>query len=146
MYWHTYVHIVYGHRVYPAFLISLCTNIFQFTINFCWNNIYNKLNYSTVLTTVLNTQIKRSNIKYEIQKKKRKKEMRRSLKHCNIKSVSCIMSTLLVLYLIFSSGYHKYEIDGIIRNTRPEDVWNFVADFNKMKLLNPTMYVIILAI
>ncbi|XP_023301647.2 uncharacterized protein LOC111683776 [Lucilia cuprina] len=65
--------------------------------------------------------------------------MKRPLKRCNIKSASLVFSVLLVLYLVFSSGYHKYEIDGVIKNSRPEDVWNYVADFSKMRLLNPTI-------
>lgn len=65
--------------------------------------------------------------------------MKRPTKRCNIKSASLIVSILVVVYLIFSSGYHKYEIDGVIKHTRPEDVWNYVADFSKMRLLNPTM-------
>jgi len=45
-----------------------------------------------------------------------------------------------MLYVfVFSGGYHKYQIDGVIGNTRPERVWEYVADFNKMRLLNPTM-------
>ncbi|XP_037821957.1 uncharacterized protein LOC119610700 [Lucilia sericata] len=65
--------------------------------------------------------------------------MKRPLKRCNIKSTSLVISVLLLLYLVFSSGYHKYEIDGVIKNSRPEDVWNYVADFSKMRLLNPTI-------
>lgn len=65
--------------------------------------------------------------------------MKRPLKRCNIKIASLAVIILLVLYVIFSSGYHKYEIDGVIKNSKPEDVWNYVADFSKMKLLNPTM-------
>lgn len=65
--------------------------------------------------------------------------MKRPSKRCNIKSVSLVFSILLVLYLVFSSGYHTYEIDGVIKNSKPEDVWNYVADFSKMRLLNPTM-------
>lgn len=59
----------------------------------------------------------------------------------SLKKASILISILVVLYVILSSGYHKYEIDGIIKNSKPEDVWGFVADFSKMKLLNPTMYV-----
>lgn len=65
--------------------------------------------------------------------------MIRPMKRCNIKSASIAVTLLLGIYLIFSSGYHKYEIDGVIENTKPEDVWNYVADFGKMRLLNPTM-------
>lgn len=48
---------------------------------------------------------------------------------------------LLGMYVVFSASYNKYEIDGTVRNASPEKVWDFVADFNNMKLLNPTMWV-----
>ncbi|KAH8239958.1 hypothetical protein KR032_009823, partial [Drosophila birchii] len=58
----------------------------------------------------------------------------------NIKRVSLLLSTALLLYVfVFSSGYHKYQIEGIIGRTQPEKVWEYVADFNKMRLLNPTI-------
>ncbi|KAH8371240.1 hypothetical protein KR093_006708, partial [Drosophila rubida] len=58
----------------------------------------------------------------------------------NIKRVSVLLCAVLVLYVfVFSGGYHKYQIDGVIGNTRPERVWEYVADFNKMRLLNPTI-------
>lgn len=46
---------------------------------------------------------------------------------------------LLIFYLIFSASRNTYESDVIIRNTKPELVWEYVADFHKMHLLNPTM-------
>lgn len=46
----------------------------------------------------------------------------------------------IVLYLILSAKYNKFTAEIVIKNQKPEDVWNFVADFSKMKLLNPTMY------
>lgn len=64
----------------------------------------------------------------------------RNVGRWNIKRVSLISTALLLLYVfVFSSGYHKYQIDGVIGNTRPERVWEYVADFSKMRLLNPTM-------
>lgn len=64
----------------------------------------------------------------------------RSMRKWNIKRVSVIFTTLLLLYVfVFSGGYHKYQIDGVIAHTRPEMVWEYVADFSKMRLLNPTM-------
>lgn len=59
----------------------------------------------------------------------------------NIKNISVAVVILLGIYLVFSSGYHDYKSDGIIKNTKPEEVWNYVADFSKMRLLNPSMYV-----
>lgn len=64
----------------------------------------------------------------------------RSKRLWNIKRVSVIIAVLVLLYVfVFSSGYQKYQIDGVIANTRPETVWEYVADFSKMRLLNPTM-------
>lgn len=64
----------------------------------------------------------------------------RNMGRWNIKRVSLIFTALLLLYVfVFSRGYHKYQIDGVIGNTRPERVWEYVADFSKMRLLNPTM-------
>lgn len=57
----------------------------------------------------------------------------------NIKRLSIVFIALLGLYVIFSASNNKYEVDAIIKYTKPEKVWEFVADFSKMKLLNPTM-------
>ncbi|XP_063695806.1 uncharacterized protein LOC134827166 [Culicoides brevitarsis] len=45
----------------------------------------------------------------------------------------------IVFYLILSAKYNKFQAETVIKNHKPEDVWNFVADFSKMKLLNPTI-------
>ncbi|XP_055625103.1 uncharacterized protein LOC129767879 [Toxorhynchites rutilus septentrionalis] len=45
----------------------------------------------------------------------------------------------LGLYYFLSSSYTKYQIDSIIQRTKPEDVWEYVADFSKMMKLNPTI-------
>ncbi|KAH8314655.1 hypothetical protein KR074_006497, partial [Drosophila pseudoananassae] len=64
----------------------------------------------------------------------------RSAQRWNIKRASVILSAALLLYVfVFSSGYHKYQIEGIIERAQPEKVWEYVADFNKMRLLNPTI-------
>jgi len=57
----------------------------------------------------------------------------------NKKRVILFVLSLLILYTIFSSGYNKYQLDASFKNTKPEEVWEFVADFSKMRLLNPTM-------
>lgn len=57
----------------------------------------------------------------------------------NKKRTFIVIAFLLVIYVAFSSTYNKYEIDGTIPNTKPEHVWEFVADFSKMRKLNPTM-------
>uniref|UniRef100_U5ES57 Putative conserved secreted protein n=1 Tax=Corethrella appendiculata TaxID=1370023 RepID=U5ES57_9DIPT len=46
---------------------------------------------------------------------------------------------LIVLYYVISSSYTKYEIDATIPDTKPEDVWEYLSDFSKMKILNPTI-------
>lgn len=52
----------------------------------------------------------------------------------------CILgAALLVLYWIFSASRNTYEAEVTIKNTKPEFVWEYVADFHKMHLLNPTM-------
>lgn len=45
----------------------------------------------------------------------------------------------LVFYLVFSASNNRYEADVTIKNVDPKVVWDFVADFSKMRLLNPTM-------
>ncbi|XP_049291091.1 uncharacterized protein LOC125768027 [Anopheles funestus] len=49
------------------------------------------------------------------------------------------VTIVIVLYYFLSSSYQKYHISTIIPNTKPEDVWEFVADFSRMKKLNPTI-------
>lgn len=46
---------------------------------------------------------------------------------------------LLLLYWIFSASRNTYKAEVIIKNTKPEHVWEYVADFHEMRLLNPTM-------
>lgn len=51
------------------------------------------------------------------------------------------ITIVLVVYYFLSASYQPYQISTIIPRTKPEDVWEFVADFSRMKKLNPTMYV-----
>jgi hypothetical protein len=47
---------------------------------------------------------------------------------------------LLLAYLFYSSSrYQTYEHSEVIKNAKPIAVWEFVADFSKMKQLNPTI-------
>lgn len=55
------------------------------------------------------------------------------------RKLAVIVVCSVVLYYILSSSYSKYQIDTIIHRTKPEAVWEYVADFSKMKKLNPTM-------
>ncbi|XP_037930793.1 uncharacterized protein LOC119665635 [Teleopsis dalmanni] len=61
------------------------------------------------------------------------------LRRWNIKKLSIAGIACLVVYFIFSSHFHKYNIDAVISDTHPEEVWEYVADFSKMRLLNPTI-------
>ncbi|XP_035786724.1 uncharacterized protein LOC118463899 [Anopheles albimanus] len=45
----------------------------------------------------------------------------------------------IALYFFLSSGYREYELSGVVPHTKPEDVWDFLADFSHMKRLNPTI-------
>lgn len=57
----------------------------------------------------------------------------------NRKRIIFAIAILLLIFVMLSCRYHRYEIDATLRNTKPEDVWEFVADFSKMRKLNPTM-------
>jgi len=46
---------------------------------------------------------------------------------------------ILVFYLIFSASNNRYEADVTIKKADPKAVWDFVADFSKMRVLNPTI-------
>lgn len=60
-------------------------------------------------------------------------------RHWNKRRLITVFCAILALFVIFSASNNAYESDVTIRNTRPEIVWEYVADFQKMKLLNPTM-------
>lgn len=50
--------------------------------------------------------------------------------------------TLLIFYIFFVyKKKHHILFEGIIKNSNPIHIWEFVADFSNMKKLNPTMYV-----
>lgn len=57
----------------------------------------------------------------------------------NKRRLIIIFVVLITSYTIFSSSYNKYQIDATIKNVKAEEVWDFISDFSKMKLLNPTM-------
>jgi len=46
---------------------------------------------------------------------------------------------LIIIYLCIASRYQTYEHSEVIKNAKPIAVWEFVADFSKMKQLNPTI-------
>lgn len=57
----------------------------------------------------------------------------------NKRHLSILGGGILLFYMIFSASRNSFETDIIIKNTKPELVWEYVADFHKMLLLNPTM-------
>lgn len=60
-------------------------------------------------------------------------------RHWNKRRLIVLFCATLAFYVVFSASYNTYESDVTIKNTKPEIVWEYVADFQKMKLLNPTM-------
>jgi len=46
---------------------------------------------------------------------------------------------VIFVYLFLFSRYQTYEYQEVIKNVKPEKVWDYVADFSKMKSLNPTI-------
>jgi hypothetical protein len=49
------------------------------------------------------------------------------------------LAATIFIYLFLFSRYQTFEYQEVIRNVKPEAVWEFVADFSKMKQLNPTI-------
>lgn len=56
------------------------------------------------------------------------------------RNLTYIFLAILIFYVFFVyKKVHHVKVDAIIKNTKPESVWEFVADFSNMKKLNPTM-------
>lgn len=49
----------------------------------------------------------------------------------------CVVGVFL--WLIFRPKKYTVKFEAIISNSKPIDVWEYVADFSNMKKLNPTM-------
>lgn len=47
---------------------------------------------------------------------------------------------IIFVYLLIFSRFQTYEYQGVIKDVKPEVVWEFIADFSKMKTLNPTIH------
>lgn len=45
----------------------------------------------------------------------------------------------LFFYLFIFARFQTFEYDAVIKGAQPEAVWNYIADFSKMKTLNPTI-------
>uniref|UniRef100_A0A8D8FD28 (northern house mosquito) hypothetical protein n=1 Tax=Culex pipiens TaxID=7175 RepID=A0A8D8FD28_CULPI len=56
-----------------------------------------------------------------------------------LKRRSTLAALSIVLYWILSSPYNTFETEIVLHRTKPEVVWEYVADFSKMKTLNPTI-------
>ena len=57
-----------------------------------------------------------------------------------IKKLVWVSFVAIVLYLIFISKMkNNMRFQAVIKNSKPENVWEFVADFSNMVKLNPTM-------
>lgn len=46
---------------------------------------------------------------------------------------------VIFVYLFLFSRYQTFEYQEVIKNVKPEAVWEYVADFSKMKTLNPSL-------
>lgn len=46
---------------------------------------------------------------------------------------------VIFVYLLLFSRYQTFEYQEVIKNVKPERVWEYVADFSKMKKLNPSI-------
>lgn len=46
---------------------------------------------------------------------------------------------VIFVYLLLFSRYQTFEYQEVIKNAKPETVWETVADFSKMKSFNPTI-------
>ena len=56
------------------------------------------------------------------------------------KTLAYTFLSVLMIYLLFiHKRSHIVSFEIIIKNSKPEHVWEFVADFSNMKKLNPTM-------
>jgi hypothetical protein len=49
------------------------------------------------------------------------------------------LAAVIFIYLFLFSRYQTYEYQEVIKNVKPVVVWEFIADFSKMKQLNPTI-------
>lgn len=59
--------------------------------------------------------------------------------HWNRRRVAYTAIGLLLFYWIFSASTKYYEADVTLKNVKAKEVWEFLADFSKIRQLNPTM-------
>ncbi|XP_069674060.1 uncharacterized protein [Periplaneta americana] len=53
--------------------------------------------------------------------------------------VLCVCLLAVSLYLVLRTRKQNVVFEATIRNSKPVEVWEFVADFSNMKMLNPTI-------
>lgn len=56
-----------------------------------------------------------------------------------VKKLVAIIIVVLLLYLWMRPRKFTYKAEVRLPNTKPSDVWEYVADFSHMINLNPTM-------
>jgi hypothetical protein len=55
------------------------------------------------------------------------------------KRILCVCLLSVFLYLIFRSRTQNVVFEAVVANSKPIDIWEFVADFSNHKKLNPTL-------
>lgn len=55
------------------------------------------------------------------------------------KRIGIICFVIFIVYLCLRLTKQTISTSAVFSNTKPVDVWEFVADFSNMKSLNPTM-------
>ncbi|XP_067646457.1 uncharacterized protein [Eurosta solidaginis] len=61
------------------------------------------------------------------------------IKRWNLKKLALYGAGLLIIYVLITGRSRQYQIDALIENSKAEEVWEYVADFGKMRTLNPTI-------
>lgn len=57
----------------------------------------------------------------------------------NRNTIGVAVLLVVVIYWISSASKNTFETEQVLPHVQPASVWNFVADFSNMPLLNPTM-------
>lgn len=63
----------------------------------------------------------------------------RPVSSANRKTIGAAVLLVAATYWIFSASRKHFEAQQLLPNVRPATVWNYVADFSNMPMLNPTM-------
>lgn len=59
--------------------------------------------------------------------------------HWNRRRVLIAAVGLTVFCWLFTASHHTHEDFVTIKNTKAKEIWEYVADFQNMQILNPTM-------